>query len=295
MNSQDSQEGIILKSFCGYFHIKSQNNNVYLAKPRGKIKATTIYVGDTVTFKSLNDKEAVIEKIQPRNNQFSPLQISNVDQVFIVFSLAQPDLSLYLLDKFLVLAHLFEIPIKLIFTKADLDKNNLAADLIFYEQIGYESFFISTPQATGLDKVIAAFKNKKSLITGPSGVGKSTLLNTIHPNLNLKIGDLSKINRGKHTTRYAELIEIDNNSFVIDTPGFTNVDIKILPEELQGFFPEFGNYSNNCKFNNCLHLKEPNCAVKKAIKEKNIALSRHENYIKIYEDIKHHRKWNLKL
>ena len=284
--------GRVLKSFCGYFHIKSEVEDIYLAKARGKLDTKNILVGDLVEFMEISEKEALIERVFRRNNQFEHPHVANIDQIFIFFSIKMPDFSSYLLDRFLILTQTLGVPIKIVISKLDLT-HEIKAELKAYEKIGFEVFYISNKSKSGIEELKKQFLNKISLITGPSGVGKSTTLNSIHPGLNLKIGDVSNIKRGMHTTRYAEMVEIIENSFVIDTPGFTNISVKILPGELIDYFGEFADFRRKCKFSNCIHVKEIGCGIKQAVENGNIALSRYDNYLKIYDEIKNNKKWSL--
>ncbi len=284
--------GIITKSFCGYYHVTS-SNRIYLAKPRGKIKRTALLVGDRVIIEPVNTDEAVIETVLPRTHILPKNQAANIDQVALVQSITNPALSLHLLDQFLISINMLSIPILIVMTKYDLDSCGIADSLKFLSDIGYPLFFTSSVTNHGLSELRTAFADRITLLIGPSGVGKSTLINALHPILDLKTGDLSKINRGKHTTRFVELLALDTTTFIIDGPGFSDIALPLLPEQLLSHFPEFNHLATNCRFSNCRHINEPDCAIKLAVNNQQIALSRYQSYIKIYENIKEHRQWTL--
>lgn len=221
-------------------------------------------------------------------------QVANIDQVMIFVSIVKPNISLNLLDKYLVMSEKFNVKPIIIINKTDLvDKETLDYYIDLYTSVGYEvieNSNLDTPN----EKIKSLLKDKITSVVGPSGVGKSTTLNNISPNLNLETGEISsKTKRGKHTTRHIEIKEIFKNSYVFDTPGFSSLEIDFIKdrEDIKDYFIEFREYSKNCKFHNCMHIKEPGCGVKDAVEKGYIKETRYKNYLNFIEEFDKIRRY----
>lgn len=301
------EEGLVVKSTGSFYLVRMQNGQVITCKLRGKfriqdIKATNpIAVGDNVIFIYDEEQESgFITEIKPRRNfiyrksvnlsKISHVIAANIDCAFLVISLVDPRTPLGFIDRFLVAAESFRIKTILVFNKVDLYNADLLQMQNFlqkiYTNIGYEC--ISTSAVTGRDMDIlkAEMKDKVSLFSGQSGVGKSSILNYIEPSLQLKTADVSTYNnKGKHTTTFAEMFELSFGGFIIDTPGIKEFGlIRYEKEEISHYFPEMLRLLSHCKFNNCSHTHEPGCAVKQAWEEGKIADFRYRNYLAIIND-----------
>jgi len=266
-----------------------------LAKPRGVFRnnQTTVKVGDIVYYEDGNPF-ATIVKVEPRKNDLVRPTIANIDQAIVVTSVKEPDLNLNLLDRFIAILEYNDIVPILVFNKIDLlDKDdNLDDTLDYYHKIGYQVFKTTTKEQHLIEKLKPLMANKISVITGQSGVGKSSILNILDEKYMLATNNISKaLNRGKHTTRYTALLPFENG-WVADSPGFGIIDFSDMTEvDLSHSFIEFFNAPNKCKFKGCLHLNEPSCEIKKLVEEKTILTSRYENYVQMINEIKIKRKW----
>jgi ribosome biogenesis GTPase len=275
-------EGIIVKGYSGFYYVQS-GSFLWECSLRGKyrIKDQDFLVGDRVLVKPLNDSKAVIEKVLTRTNQLIRPPVANVEQVVIVVSLANPDPDLMLLDRILVLAEHQELKVVICFNKADLvDEEYQDKHRSLYESIGYDTLLTSVKTMTGISRLLDYLKGKISVMAGPSGVGKSSILNAIQPGLALKTGRVSqKTKRGRHTTRHVELMGLEAGGFVADTPGFSRLDLpEIKKEDLSYFFPEMAELKTGCRFTSCLHQTEPGCAVLAAKDKGSVDMGRYENY-----------------
>lgn len=285
-------EGKIIKALSGFYYVL-HDDTITQCRGRGVFRknGVTPLVGDHVSFEAENENEGYIMEVKERKNELVRPPISNVDQAILVFSAVEPNFSPILLDRFLVLIESNFITPVICITKIDLlDEENLEKVNMYakdYEQIGYEVIFTSSKTKDGVEKLRPYLRDKISVFAGQSGVGKSSLLNALLPDLSLKTNDISNhLGRGKHTTRHVELIQFETG-LVADTPGFSSLDfINIEAEELGSYFPEMRDQSENCKFRGCLHLSEPKCAVKKAIEQNEIPSYRYEHYVEFLEEIK---------
>ncbi|KEI01461.1 ribosome small subunit-dependent GTPase A [Clostridium botulinum] len=280
--------GIIVKGIGGFYYVKT-DEGIYECKARGKFrkKGLTPMVGDRVIITTNNDNYGAIEEICERDNYLIRPQVANISQAFIVFALKNPEVNLDLLNKFLLQCESKNIKAIVCFNKLDLCedyKNHEAVKMV--NESGYECLFLKAKEEQGLDELKEKLQGNINVFCGPSGVGKSTILNKLVGKDIMETGLISeRLKRGKHTTRHSELVEV-NNGFVVDTPGFSTLDIKFdTKEELKEYFPEFHEYENQCKFNGCLHHKEPQCMVKEAVEENKINLKRYEFYTKTLEEI----------
>ena len=284
-------EGVILKGIGGFYYIDTETG-VYECRARGIFRKEGIRptVGDAVRISVLDEenKKGSLDEILPRRNELIRPRVSNVDQVVIVFAAKSPNMNLDLLDRFLLLAEEQELEIVIVINKIDRDKKEQyleAAEM--YRKAGYPVICTSAEKGIAIEELRAALENKISVFAGPSGVGKSSLINAAFPGLELSTGAISeKIQRGKHTTRHAELIQITDKSYIVDSPGFTSLFLNHIPsEKLQYHFRGFEPFIHKCYYNGCIHINEPDCAVKAEIGEA-VAQKRYDRYVTIYEELK---------
>ncbi|WP_412988141.1 ribosome small subunit-dependent GTPase A [Pediococcus siamensis] len=287
------QRGQIIQSLSGFYDVISQEQ-IFRTRARGNFRKQKIspLVGDWVEFDPQTQGEGYILKIDPRKNQLVRPSLANIDQAVVVTACVQPDFSTNLLDRQLVTLEEKKIEPIIYFTKGDLvseaARANLAQIADGYRQIGYEVYLTwdAFPEETVL-KLKQTFKNRLTIFMGQTGAGKSTLLNHIDPNLQLQTGAVSQaLNRGKHTTRKVALFKI-NKGLVADTPGFSSYTVfEMALEELKNLFPEISRTSRHCRFRECLHINEPDCAVKTAVQTGDIMQSRYDNYVQFFNLIK---------
>lgn len=290
--------GKIIKGIAGFYYIDDGEGNVYQCRAKGVFRNRKVkpLVGDNVEFSILDEeeKEGNIDQILPRKNELIRPAAANVDQALVVFSVIHPEPNLNLLDRFLVMMELQNVPVVICFNKTDLDGDGIGEQYRrIYEGAGYEVHFVSTYENQGLEELRKILRGKTSVLAGPSGVGKSSLTNCIYPQASMETGDISrKIQRGRHTTRHSQLFYIERDTYMMDTPGFSSMFIDSLkPEELKDYFPEFAPYEEECRFLGCVHVGERVCGVKSALEEGKISKSRYDNYILMYEDLKNKRRY----
>lgn len=291
--------GKIIKGIAGFYYVHDGVDHVYECKAKGIFRKRGIkpVVGDDVEF-TVTDAESFsgnIDEILPRRNELIRPLSSNVDQALVVFAAASPDPNLNLLDRFLIMMQVRDIPVHICFNKTDLvDETVRERYRDIYEKAGYDVHFISARDVLGIDEVKDILRGKTTILAGPSGVGKSSLTNQIQPDAAMETGAISKkIQRGKHTTRHAELFCTEPGTYLMDTPGFSSMYIEEIGErELKYYFPEFSKYMSECRFgDDCVHIGEPVCGVKDAVKNGQIAKSRYENYELLYQELKGRRKY----
>lgn len=288
-------EGKIVKALSGFYYVLS-GNEIYQCRGRGVFRKNKItpLVGDEVEFQVENDTEGYILKVKERKNELVRPPIANVDQAILVFSVAEPEFSTALLDRFLVLIEYHHIRPIICLTKLDLaddeEKRKVEQYANDYRQTGYHVLLTSSETEEGIDKLLPYLEGEISVFAGQSGVGKSSLLNALRPDLTLKTNEISShLGRGKHTTRHVELIHI-GNGLVADTPGFSSLEFtEIEAEDLNDCFPDIQKISENCKFRGCLHLSEPKCAVKASVEKGDIPSYRYEHYKEFLEEIKNRK------
>lgn len=284
--------GTIIKGIGGFYYVKI-DDRVIECKARGKFRYKELapVVGDKVDI-SINDDKGVIEKIHKRKSYLIRPTVSNVTQAFIVFAAKAPNINFDLLNNFLVLCEYNHIEAVICINKIDLcNKEEFSNIKNTFENIGYEVIDIKAKEGYNIDILKEKLKDNVTVLCGPSGAGKSTLMNSLSGKDLMEIGEISeKLKRGKHTTRHSELINMEEG-FLVDTPGFSNIDISFIEEDdLQNCFPEFHEYEGRCKFSTCSHNKEPKCAVKDAVDTGKINLVRYNFYIKTLEEIRGGRK-----
>lgn len=285
-------EGRIVKALSGFYYVQTENE-IYACRGRGVFRKRKInpLVGDFVVFDKTSHGQGYLTEIKPRSNELSRPQVANVDQAIIVSSAKQPAFSSLLLDRFLIMIESRNIKPIILINKIDLaTSEELEKIKVFkkdYEDIGYPVELVTIHENEDLFKINHFFKDKVSVIAGQSGVGKSSILNGLNPHLLIETGEISEsLGRGKHTTRYVELVEV-NGGLVADTPGFSSLEFTdVESEDLTDYFPEMRLRKKNCRFRGCKHLKEPNCAIKASVDSGEIKEYRYKHYTDFFEEIK---------
>lgn len=282
------QKGQIIKALAGFYYVKSQGQ-VYQCRARGKFRKDSLkpLVGDYCEFSIENQTEGYILSLLPRKNSLIRPPICNVDLALLVFSAKEPDMNLLLLDRFLILIEHLQIQPIICISKMDLvDSSLIYHQMKPYEDAGYQVLYVSSKQEQGIEAVKNIFKDKVTVVTGQSGVGKSSLLNALDIHLQIDTNEISKaLGRGKHTTRHVELIEM-YGGYVADTPGFSSLELNIEPVDLAISYHDFHEFSKQCKFRGCLHESEPHCAVKNAVEQGEISSQRYEHYLMFLKESK---------
>lgn len=285
-------QGKIIKALSGFYYVFGEEGTVQ-CRGRGVFRKNKItpLVGDEVVYQAENKTDGYIMEVKDRKNELVRPPIANVDQAILVFSAVEPEFSTTLLDRFLVLVEYNHIQPLICITKVDLMKegfSRLEQYAVEYRKAGYEVIFTSSETAEGLEELSPYLEGKISVFAGQSGVGKSSLLNALRPELDLKTSDISQhLGRGRHTTRHVELIKIGDNGLVADTPGFSSLEFtEIDPPELTYCFPEIARLSEDCKFRECLHVSEPKCAVKAAVEAEELPPYRYKHYKDFLQEIK---------
>ena len=291
------KEGKIIKGIAGFYYVYS-GGSLYECKAKGIFRNRKIkpLVGDNVCISILSEEppEGNIEEILPRSSELVRPAAANVDQAMILFAMKDPEPNLNLLDRFLVQMEAVGIPVRILWNKADLESAGQREALRkIYQPAGYPLHFISTMTGEGIPEVRAQMQGKTTVLAGPSGVGKSSLTNALLPEAAMETGSLSeKIRRGKHTTRHAQFFALDEETFFLDTPGFSSLFVEDTePAGLQQYFPEFAPYLDGCRFQGCVHIGEKVCGVKQALAEGRISSSRYENYKAFYEELKDKKRF----
>ncbi|MBP5384333.1 MAG: ribosome small subunit-dependent GTPase A [Lachnospiraceae bacterium] len=284
-------QGRIVKGIAGFYDVYVEGRGTYVCKAKGIFRKDNRkpLVGDYVTVESISeqDMEGSITGIIPRQNELIRPQVANVDQTLLIFALKSPLPNYLLLDK-LILQYLQQnVPILLCFNKEDLvDEADVEKVRQMYAKSGCEVLFTSAVNGEGIDRVVSLLKGKTTSVAGPSGVGKSSLINCMQSNRQMETGEISaKLLRGRHTTRHSEIIPVGDETYIMDTPGFTSYDVTgMLPEQLQDYYEEFKPYTD-CRFQPCSHIHEPDCSVKRAVEAGEIAEERYEHYMQIYREL----------
>ena len=290
--------GRIIRAISGFYYVYTEDGQLISTHARGinRHKNLKPLVGDEVGIVITHEKDAEgsIEEILPRKSELIRPAVANIDQALIVMSIEDPKANPGLLDRFLVQMQWQNMPTIICFNKSDIaseeEKNRL---LDIYSKTPYQCICISAKKETGLDKLEEILKDKVTVVAGQSGAGKSTLVNSLQNDIVMETGEISrKLGRGKHTTRRAELIPIGGDSFIVDTPGFSSIDMRdIEHDELMGYFPEFMKRQEFCRFSGCVHVNEPDCQIKDDVAKGLISESRYESYLNMYEECKNRKRY----
>ncbi|ABO50242.1 ribosome small subunit-dependent GTPase A [Desulforamulus reducens MI-1] len=283
-------EGVLIRAYGGFYYVK-KGDEIWECSLRGKFrlgKSSPALVGDRVMVTPVRQNTGRIDEVMPRKTELFRPAVANIDQAVIVFAVENPEPNMTLLDRFLVLAENAEVLPVVCLNKGDLLTSRRDHEwLKLYKRIGYPTIITSTKLGEGINELRQLLIGKTTVFAGPSGVGKSSLLNAIQPGLELKTGDIShKLKRGKHTTRHVELLPLNKGGYVVDSPGFSSLDLpQMNKEDLAYYFPEFTGFIADCKFNGCLHHREPQCAVKDALDAGLINKERYQNYLLFLEEV----------
>lgn len=289
-------KGVIIKGVGGFYYVKT-SEGITESRARGLFRDENItpLVGDKVNIRiSEEDNTGYIDEIYPRTTQLLRPPVANVTQAIIVMSIKSPDINTWLLDKFLLMAEYEKLKVIICFNKSDLNQKRTLALSEIYKKAGYDVIISSVPENIGIEELREALDNNITVFAGPSGAGKSSLLNAINPILKLETGDISiKSKRGKHTTRHVELLNLKEDSYVLDTPGFSSLHLDFIEEEveLREYFREIDKIGKECRFISCLHDQEPDCAVKRNVETGNINKDRYDNYLLLLQEIKSNRRY----
>ena len=291
-------QGRIIKGIAGFYYVYDVVESViYECKAKGIFRKEKIkpLVGDLVEYEILDAEEKTgnIIRILPRKNELIRPAVANIDQALVVFAVTKPKPHYNLLDRFLVMMERKEIPVVLCFNKTDIASHPEIAELKeVYTGCGYPVIFTSAKEEENIRELKSLLKGKTTSIAGPSGVGKSSLINLLQSEVKMETGSISKkIDRGKHTTRHSELIVIGEESYIMDTPGFSSLYVNDFEKEDLNYFPEFTPFEGQCKFNGCDHIHEPGCAVKEAVEEGKIHKIRYEDYTEMYRELKERKRY----
>ncbi len=291
-------QGKIVKGISGFYYVHVVGTGIYECKAKGVFRNRKVkpLVGDNVEIVVLDEEKRIgnVEEILPRKNELIRPAVSNIDMALVIFAAAKPDPNFNLLDRFLCMMEYQKVPVTICFNKCDLvsekEKEKLQQ---IYAPAGYEILFTSVKTGENIDNLKALLADKTTTVAGPSGVGKSSLINELQTGVRMQTGAISdKIGRGKHTTRHSEIISIGQDTYIMDTPGFSSMDLPgFEKEDLWTCYPEFVPYEPECRFIGCSHIGEPDCGVKNALAEGKISQVRYDNYVMIYEEMKNIRKY----
>lgn len=297
-NRDGCMQGKIIKGIAGFYYVHVEGKGTYECKAKGIFRKDHIkpLVGDNVLADMLDEEQMLgnIREILPRRNALIRPAVANVDQALVLFAIVKPNPNFNLLDRFLIRMQRQNLPAVICFNKQDIasvqEKEALRQA---YETCGCRVLFISALESEGLEEVREVLDGKTTTLAGPSGVGKSSLINKLAPQANMETGVISaRIERGRHTTRHSEIIALGDETYIMDTPGFTSLDIsEITKEELGRYYPEFVQYEPYCKFSGCAHISEPSCGVKNAVEEGGISRVRYDNYRILYQELKDTRRY----
>lgn len=291
-------KGKIVKGIAGFYYVYTRQLGLLECKAKGAFRKDGIkpLVGDDVCVDVISQEEKTgnIEQILPRRNALIRPAVANVDQALVIFAAAKPKPNFNLLDRFLLMMEYQQVPTVICFNKTDMVSEEQMEQLRqIYKASGYPLLFASAKEEKGILQIRELLGQKTTVVAGPSGVGKSSIVNLVQKDTHMETGGISeKIERGKHTTRHSQLIPVDTDTFILDTPGFSSLyALGIEEEQLKEFFPEFAKYEPYCKYQGCMHKKEPQCGVKDAVAEGKISESRYENYRLVLEEIQSRRKY----
>lgn len=290
--------GKIIKGISGFYYVYVEEAGLYECKAKGAFRKQKIkpLVGDNVEIAVIDEANKLgnVEKILPRKNELIRPAVSNIDMALVIFASAKPDPNFNLLDRFLCMMEYQKVPVTICFNKIDLvDKEKLKEYSRIYEPAGYNVIFTCTKTKEGLGSIRSLLEGKTTTVAGPSGVGKSSIINCLQSDITMETGTISeKIERGKHTTRHSEIIPVSHDTYIMDTPGFSSMDVPgFEKEDLWTCYPEFVRHEPYCRFIGCSHINEPDCGVKAAVEDGEISPVRYENYKLLYEELKNRHKY----
>ncbi|MGN0342028.1 MAG: ribosome small subunit-dependent GTPase A [Roseburia sp.] len=291
-------QGKIIKGISGFYYVHVVGAGIYECKAKGIFRQQKLkpLVGDNVEIDVISEEEKTgnVVAVLPRRNALIRPAVANVDQALLIFAAASPQPNFNLMDRFLVMMAWQQLPVVICYNKQDLVvPADMAQMQQIYSQAGYQVLGVSARKNEGIEELKQVLQGKTSTVAGPSGVGKSSLINLIAPEAAMETGEISKkIERGRHTTRHAELIHVEQDTYIVDTPGFSSLYLpEIEKEELQQFYPEFAAYEPLCRFGGCAHISEPDCGVKEALSQGKIGQIRYENYCQLYQELKDKKKY----
>ncbi|MDE6622278.1 MAG: ribosome small subunit-dependent GTPase A [Lachnospiraceae bacterium] len=290
-------QGKIIKGIAGFYYVHVFGGEIYACKAKGTFRKEKIkpLVGDEVLFEVTDrkDLEGNIMEILPRKSELIRPAVANIDQALLIFAMTRPEPNYNLLDRFLIMMRQQGLECILCFNKSDISDSQQKKQIEeIYGKSGCPILFVSAVKKEGIELLTAVLSAKTTTVAGPSGVGKSSLINCLQQDKKLEIGEISeKIARGKHTTRHSELIAVSDDTYIMDTPGFSSLSLfDLSKEELQQYYPEFEPYRGKCKFMTCAHIHEPVCGVREALEEGHISRVRYDNYVAFYEELKEKEK-----
>ncbi len=298
-------QGKIIKGIAGFYYVHVQNTEngkedggIYECKAKGVFRKDNRkpLVGDDVVLDVLDEenRKGNIRELLPRHSELIRPAVANVDQALIIFSIVKPQPNFNLLDRFLIMMQQQDIPCIICFNKLDIDEEGTGNRYQeIYQNAGYQTLMVSAGEKIGIEQLQAILAGKTTTVAGPSGVGKSSLINCLQSDIVMETGHISeKIERGRHTTRHAELIALGEHTYILDTPGFSSLGLFHLEkEQLAGHYPEFADGEKYCRFGGCSHITEPICGVKDAVEEGTVSKMRYDNYCLLYEELKNKKKY----
>jgi ribosome biogenesis GTPase len=286
-------KGKIIKGIAGFYYVHVAEKGIYECKAKGIFRKENIkpLVGDDVRIEVTDGSgfEGNIMEILPRKSSLVRPAVANIDQALLIFAINKPTPNYNLLDRFLIMMRGQGLECIICFNKNDISSDEERIEIAdIYKDSGCRVLFVSALEDEGVEELMHLLKGKTTAVAGPSGVGKSSIVNRLQNDTKMETGDISaKIDRGKHTTRHSELITISEDTYIMDTPGFSSLNLfDVEKEELKGFYPEFAPYEGECKFLTCVHIHEPVCGVRKALKEGKINNVRYDNYVTLYDELK---------
>lgn len=291
-------QGKIIKGIAGFYYVYAEDGNTYECRAKGIFRKDKFkpLVGDNVDITVLDEKEleGSVTEIHKRKNSLIRPAVANVDQALVIFAMDNPKPNFMLLDRFLIMMEREGVPAVICFNKKDLATTEELEFLYeTYQSCGYQVILSSALKGEGLDEIEEVLQGRTTVVAGPSGVGKSSLTNSLQEEVEMETGEISrKLKRGKHTTRHAQIIPVAQDTFLVDTAGFSSLYIENMEEqELKDYFPEFRRYEGRCRFQGCRHIHEPGCAVKEALENNEISRLRYEDYLELHQELKEKRRY----